>query len=149
MATERRILQLRLVRVFTAIFTANILTWLPALVAALAGAILSTQHTPTPLNTVAYLALQSEIVIHPILQACFIKEVRVTMSGYLGLCWKKIKCCIAASTTEAIPTTQKATATETTTATEAIAAETTTQKATAAIRTLTHYFSTLTSASKA
>ncbi len=90
---ERKNAQLRLARLFGAIFMANLLTWIPMVALALTGAIAGTGHIPTPMYTFAYLSFLSETVIHPILEACLIREVRVIMSSYLGFCRRKIKWC--------------------------------------------------------
>ena len=87
---EKRSSQLRMVRLFGAIFTANVLTWLPMIALALTGAVVGTTHIPTVLFTFAYLTFLSETVIHPILEACLIREVREIMSGYLIECSRKI-----------------------------------------------------------
>ncbi len=93
MENERQNVQLRLVRVFVAILTANLLTWLPMIASALTGAIVRSGRIPTLMYTFAYLSFLSETVIHPILEACLIREVRVTMSSSFGFCRRKIKWC--------------------------------------------------------
>ncbi len=91
-SSKMKNLQLRLVRLFGAILTANLLTWLPMIALALTGAIVGSGRIPTPMYTFAYLSFLSETVIHPILEACLIREVRVILSGYLGFC-RRIKWC--------------------------------------------------------
>ena len=91
--SERRNVQLRLVRVFVVIFTANLLTWLPMAILAVTSAAIGSGSTPTVMFTIVYLSFLSQTVIHPILEACLIRELRVIMSGYLNICGKTIKCC--------------------------------------------------------
>ena len=90
---EKKVAQLRLVRLFTAIFTANLITWLPIVVLALIGVIAGTRHIPVAVYTFAYLSVLSETVIHPVLEAALIKEVRVILLGYLKYWKEKMKCC--------------------------------------------------------
>ena len=82
-AREKRHIQLRLVRVFAVIFTANLFTYSPILCLCLTAAVVS---PPPALITIATLSYMSQTVINPILKACFIKEVRETMSSSLKCC---------------------------------------------------------------
>ena len=72
--------QLRMVRLFSAIFIANLLTWLPMIVLVLTGASLGAKRIPTLVFSIAYLSYLAETVIHPILQACLIREIRLIIS---------------------------------------------------------------------
>ena len=89
-ANEKRNSQLRLARLFGAIFTANMLTWLPMVALALTGAVVDPLNISTAMYSFAYLSFLSETVIHPILEAFLIKEARETLSGYLSCCKRKI-----------------------------------------------------------
>ncbi len=93
MANEKRNFQLRLVRVFAIIFLANLLTWLPVIALGLTGAIVGAGQIPIFMYSFAFISYLSETVIHPILEACFIREVRVTMSNSLRYCQMKIQWC--------------------------------------------------------
>ena len=92
-ANQKKAAQLRLARLFAAIFTANLITWLPITVLALTGAIGGTEHIPNFMYTSAYLSFLSETVIHPVLESALIREVRMIISGYLKYWKEKMKCC--------------------------------------------------------
>ena len=68
--------QFRMVQLFGAIFTANMITWIPMLCLAIAGAIVGLGHIPTAVYSVTYMAFLSEIVIHPILEVILIRDIR-------------------------------------------------------------------------
>ena len=65
--------QFRLVQIFGAIFTANVITWFPMIVLSIIIAIHGRGHTL--FYTIAYLSFLAETVIHPILEARLIKEI--------------------------------------------------------------------------
>ena len=65
--------QFRLVQIFGAIFTANIITWVPMVVMSIVIAIQGVGYTL--FYTIAYLPFLAETVIHPILEARLIKEI--------------------------------------------------------------------------
>ena len=73
--TEYRRSQVRLVWLFGSIFTGNIVTWLPMVGLAVSAAVLGAGKIPTPAYSIAYLSFMSETVIHPILEACLIKDI--------------------------------------------------------------------------
>ena len=73
--------QLVLVHVFGAIFTANIITWLPLIPLVIAVAILESGGVPTWAFTVTYLSYMSSTVIHPILESCLTHEIRASIKG--------------------------------------------------------------------
>ena len=85
-AHDWRNIQLRLVRVFVVIFAANIL-WIPIISVSIATSVI---HVPTTLSALAYVLYLSDSVIHPILQTCLIREVRITVSSHLGYCRRKL-----------------------------------------------------------
>ena len=85
--------QLRLVRVFVMIFSANLLTWLPIAIMAMTGAIVGAELIPASIYVFPYVSFLSETVIHPMLETCLIKEVRVIAVNYVGWCGRKIKLC--------------------------------------------------------
>ena len=76
--------QFKLVQLFGAIFIANLLTWLPIVSVAIAGAIVGSGIIPSLAYAVAYLAYFSQVVIHPVLQALLIREIKDVMA----------KCCV-------------------------------------------------------
>ena len=76
--------QLVLVHVFGAIFTANIVTWLPFVPLVTAVAVLESGSVPTWAFTVTYLSYMSSTVIHPILEACLTHEIRVAIKGFFS-----------------------------------------------------------------
>ena len=102
---EKRKVQLRLVRVFLVIFTANLLTWLPAIGVSLAAAIIGAGQIPTYMHTITYLSYISETAIHPVLEACLIREVRMTMTGYVSYWWKKLRVCKCQKVDDSLPST--------------------------------------------
>ena len=102
---EKRMVQLRLVRVFLVIFTANLLTWLPAIGLTLAAAIIGPGQIPAYMDTISYLSFISETAIHPILEACLIREVRMTMTGYVSYWWMKLQVCKGQKVDESLPST--------------------------------------------
>lgn len=82
--------QVLLVYVFGAIFTSNIITWLPLVPLVIAVVVLEPGGVPTVAFSLAYLVYMSSTVIHPILQACLTHEIRETIKDFLaGLCRKK------------------------------------------------------------
>ena len=71
--------QFRMVQLFGAIFTANMITWIPMLCLAIAGAIVGLGRIPTAVYSVTYMAFLSEIVIHPILEVILIRDIRKSL----------------------------------------------------------------------
>ena len=71
--------QFRMVQLVGAIFTANLVTWVPMFVLAVTGAITGVGQIPTVVFSIAYLAFLSEIVNHPVLEAMLIREIRDVM----------------------------------------------------------------------
>ena len=78
--------QLHLVKMFGAIFTANMVTWLPIMVVVLATAILGSGRVPTVVYSIAYLSYLSETVIHAVLAALLIPQLKVIVSDVTGYC---------------------------------------------------------------
>ncbi len=74
--------QLVLVNVFGAIFTANIITWLPLIPLVVAVAVLESGSVPSWAFTVTYLSYLSSTVIHPVLEAYLTHEIRATIRGF-------------------------------------------------------------------
>ena len=79
--TEYRRSQVRLVWLFGSIFTGNIVTWLPMVGLAVSAAVLGAGKIPTPAYSIAYLSFLSETVIHPILEACLIRDILQMITG--------------------------------------------------------------------
>ena len=65
--------QFHLAQIFGAIFTANIITWVPMVIMFVVIDIQGVGYTL--FYTIAYLSFLAETVIHPILEACLIKEI--------------------------------------------------------------------------
>ena len=86
--------QFRLVQLFIAIFTANIITWLPMVVLAITAAIVGSRTIHTSLYTITYISYLSQTVIHPILETMLIPKIRIVISkcsrNIITLCGKKI-----------------------------------------------------------
>ena len=72
--------QLRMVWLFGAIFTANIITWLPIFGLGIVIAVLGTAHTLA--YTIPFLSYQSETVIHPVLVVCLVGDIRMAISNF-------------------------------------------------------------------
>ena len=72
--------QFRLVQLFLAIFTGNIVTWLPMAGLALTAAIVGSGNIHTLLYTIAYISYLSETAIHPILETMLIPKIRIVIS---------------------------------------------------------------------
>ncbi len=66
--------EFRLVQVFGAIFTANLVTWMPMVGLAISAAVLGELHTFA--YSVVYLSFLSETIIHPVIEAILIREMR-------------------------------------------------------------------------
>ena len=79
--TEYRRSQVHLVWLFGSIFTGNIVTWLPMVGLAVSAAALGAGKIPTPVYSIAYLSFLSETVIHPILEACLIRDILQMITG--------------------------------------------------------------------
>ena len=88
--TEYRRSQVRLVWLFGSIFTGNIVTWLPMVGLAVSAAVLGAGKIPTPAYSIAYLSFLSETVIHPILEACFIRDILQMITACFTVLREKI-----------------------------------------------------------
>ena len=78
-------LQFHLVRVFGAIIIANIVTWLPMLCWICAGiALPSREDIPLPFKTVAFLTFLIQPVVHPLLEASLISDLKPQLSRLVG-----------------------------------------------------------------
>ena len=77
--------QQRMVWLFGAIFTANIVTWLPMVGLAISVAVLGT--APSLAYTIPFLTYLSETVIHPVLVVCLMRDIKSDIS----------KCCTLGS----------------------------------------------------
>lgn len=93
---QQRKAQLRLVQLFGAIFTANLVTWLPMIVLALMGAILGSMRIPTLMFSIAYLSFLSETLIHPILEVSLIRDIRLALCELTTFLRKRICICCPA-----------------------------------------------------
>ena len=71
--------QLRLAKLFGAIFTANLLTWFPMIALVVTAAIAGASHIPTLFYTIAYLSYLSETTIHPIVTACLLRDLKASI----------------------------------------------------------------------
>ena len=81
--------QLHLVRFFSTVFTANMVTWLPFIILFLLIGTVGAARIPPPIFTITYLSYLSETVIHPVFEALHIREIQVTVCEVpKSLCWK-------------------------------------------------------------
>jgi len=108
---ERRIVtrenhkaQFRLVILFTAIISANIVIFIPVVVLIFTGAALGSDATPEPLVSIAYLSNLSGTVVQPLIKTCLIGEMRMSISGCLT--FKKTCCCKCEKNDTSSPTVQ-------------------------------------------
>lgn len=67
--------QLNLVRVFGAIFFANVFTWLPIIGLAFASVVVGIDGVPADYTSCAYLVLMAQFVLHPIVMISLVSEV--------------------------------------------------------------------------
>ena len=74
--------QIQLVKVFGAIFTASILTYLPVVVFKIVLLIYSDIATSTAFITVGYVSLMSRSVINPIVESYITREIRKALSEF-------------------------------------------------------------------
>lgn len=81
--------QLQLLRVFGAVFLSNFITWLPALALALAAMVVDFDTVPAGVIAFVYLTYISHSVFHPLIEACFIFQLRdiLTRCFTCGLKW--------------------------------------------------------------
>ena len=89
MPKKRSTNQLCLVRFFVAIFTANLVTWLPTIILVLLGATLGAGGIPVPIQSISHLSYLSETVIHPMLQASHIQELKIGIHQTLAFFRRK------------------------------------------------------------
>ncbi len=73
-------LQFHLVRVFGAIITANIITWLPMLGWICAAAVISNKDDiPLPYRSAAFISFLFQPVLHPLLEATLVSDIKVPL----------------------------------------------------------------------
>ena len=84
MKREHTGMQLKMVKIYSAIILANIITWLPTVGRIIAG-VVAEQDEFTPAvritGSIAYIALVLQSVVHPVLQANLIGDVRKSMTA--------------------------------------------------------------------
>jgi hypothetical protein len=81
--------QLHLVRIFGVIFTSNLLTLLPLAPLAIAVIVMQSGSVPVLGYSIVYLIFLSSTVVHPVLQACFMRDIRMTIRDpFARLCRK-------------------------------------------------------------
>ena len=83
--------QKRMVWLFGAIFTANIITWLPMIGLVISAAVLGTAHTLA--YTIPFLSYLSETVIHPVLEVCLVRNIKMAILEYCSLLGKVCGVC--------------------------------------------------------
>ena len=94
--------QQRMVWLFGAVFTANIITWLPMIGLAISAAVLGT--APSLAYTIPFLTYLSETVIHPVLEVCLLRNIRVAILEYCSLLAKVCGVCRLKKTNRAADT---------------------------------------------
>ena len=83
--------QLQLFRVFGAIFLANLVTWLPAIGLAIAAVSVDFNLVPAEVIAFVYITYISHSVIHPLLETCFISELREMFTRCFYYSWRRLK----------------------------------------------------------
>ena len=78
---------------FGAIFTANIVTWLPMIGLAITGAVLGPGLIPALGYTIAYISFLTETLIHPLLQVCLIHDIQVAITQYFSSLVARARLC--------------------------------------------------------
>ena len=85
--------QLRLVKVFGAIWISNLITWTPFLIRVFGIVIYGDRVLSKWIHLISFLSTTSFAFLHPIIEASFIPELRKILVSLVGrlICWKK-KC---------------------------------------------------------
>ena len=83
--------QIRLAQVFGALFTANVVTWVPSILIAVIGAAIGVENIPPPAFALVYLAYVSQPAIHPVLETCLVGKARVMLFKCIFFCRRKSK----------------------------------------------------------
>ena len=91
---EHKAKQLQMIRLFLLIISANIITWIPLLVAAILGAAVGPFRIPAVVYSMAWYSFIVGIVIHPILQSTLIYELRVLFMKNASNFCKLVKECM-------------------------------------------------------
>ena len=87
-------MQVRLIKVYTAIFVTNLVTYLPIIVRIILGVVAEEEEFSQAVRitgSIAYLALLSQAVAHPLVQASLIGEVRKGISTQLSSMAEKVR----------------------------------------------------------
>lgn len=89
---EQNLKQLQLMRVFGAILLSNIVTWLPMIIRILITAIKGDDDFPLWFYVLVYLSISFAAVLHPLIQASLIPEIRNSCKTVISraLCWCKV-----------------------------------------------------------
>ena len=80
--------QLQLLKVFGAIFLANLITWIPVVALAIGSPAIDFNTIPAEAVAFVYVTYISHSVIHPLLESWFILEIRQTVKR-IACCWRK------------------------------------------------------------
>ena len=83
--------QILLAQVFGAIFTANVVTWVPSILIAMISAVIGAEQISPPALAFVYLAYISQPAIHPVLETCLVGKAKVTLFKFLCFCKRKPK----------------------------------------------------------
>jgi len=91
--------QFKMVQLFGAIFLANLVTWMPILCVAIAGSFVGSGIIPSLIYAMVYLTYLSEVMIHPVLQALLIREIKDVIAKCIAGRSKGLTTSIALSNT--------------------------------------------------
>lgn len=84
--------QLTLIRVFGALLIACIVVWLPVVVHIILLQTVDPNNIPLGVYMLVYLCLILHSVLHPLIEGCFIPEIKIAFNNILGISSCK-KCC--------------------------------------------------------
>ncbi len=85
-------LQFHLVQVFGAIIIANVITWLPMLGWICAAAATNKQDIPLFFKSIAYISFLMQPVLHPVLEASLISDIKVPLRKIIGYVVSSMRC---------------------------------------------------------
>lgn len=91
---KQQTLQMKLVKIYGAIFVTNVITYLPFLARLVAGLVAEEDEYSQAVRitgSLAYTALLCQSVVHPIVQASLIGEVRQGIAAEIGTLTRKIR----------------------------------------------------------
>lgn len=83
--TQRNRKQLALIRAFGAILIANFVVWTPLVIFVVVSLIVAEDTIPLGLFILSYICLIAHSVLHPLIEGCFIPDIKDTFKKVLGI----------------------------------------------------------------